>query len=98
MRAAAYHGRMKLQFPFIQLPITFDAAALAAEIEALGDTWHAREDGAPDVYTIGDESHQLIEAIPTLNPTRRGFDSNRLAAADATPVVVVALRARCHAA
>lgn len=39
---------MKLQFPFLQLPVTFDAEALAAEVLALGDeAWHAREDGAP---------------------------------------------------
>lgn len=53
---------------------------------------------APGVHTIGNESHQLIEGIPALNPVERGYDSNRLTAADATPDVVDALRARFHAA
>jgi hypothetical protein len=48
---------------------------------------------APDVYTIGDESHQLIEAVATLAPAARGFASNRLEAADATPAVIAQLRA-----
>ena len=47
---------------------------------------------SPDVYTIGDESHQLIEGVPTLAPAARGFESNRLAAVDATPEVVGELR------
>ena len=47
---------------------------------------------SPDVYTIGDESHQLIEGVPTLAPAARGFESNRLAAVDATPAVVAELR------
>ena len=53
---------------------------------------------APGLYTIGAESHQLIEGLPSLNPARRGYDSNRLAGGDATPDVVSALRARFHAA
>ena len=36
---------------------------------------------SPDVFTIGDESHQLIEGVPTLAPESRGFESNRLLAA-----------------
>ena len=47
---------------------------------------------APDVYTIGDESHQLIEGVATLAPAARGFESNRLVAADATSDVVTELR------
>ena len=53
---------------------------------------------APGLYTIGNESHQLVEAIPALNPVQRGHDSNRLTAADATPEVVALLRERFHAA
>jgi hypothetical protein len=49
---------------------------------------------APDLYTIGDESHQLIEGLPQLNPESRGFESNRLTADDATPAVADALRRR----
>lgn len=40
---------------------------------------------APDAYTIGGESHQLIETMNGLHPSQRGWSSNRLEAADATP-------------
>lgn len=40
---------------------------------------------APNLYTTGLESHSLIERIPQLFPPHRGWDSNRLTAADATP-------------
>jgi hypothetical protein len=49
---------------------------------------------APGVYTIGDESHQLIEGIAALAPEARGFSSNRLLAEDATPPIAEELRAR----
>ena len=39
---------------------------------------------APDVYTIGGESHQMIEQVQGLSPRDRGFDSNVLEASDAT--------------
>lgn len=54
--------------------------------------------GAPDVYTIGDESHQLIEGVPTLAPAARGFTSNRLESGDATPAVAAQLRESFFAA
>jgi hypothetical protein len=50
--------------------------------------------GAPGVYTIGDESHQLIEGIPRLAPAHRGHDSNRLLAEDASPEIAASLRYR----
>ncbi len=53
--------------------------------------------GAPDLYTIGGESHQLIESIPELTIRARGFSSNRLRAQDATPEIVVELRRRFQA-
>lgn len=53
---------------------------------------------APRLFTIGDESHQLIEGLPQLTPESRGFDSNRLLADDATPVVAEALRRRFYEA
>ena len=48
---------------------------------------------SPSVWTIGGESHQLIESIPRFDPARRNFDSNRLTAEDAGPRAVAALRA-----
>jgi hypothetical protein len=53
---------------------------------------------SPDVFTIGDESHQLIEGVAALAPAARGFESNRLVAADATPEVVAELRGSFFAA
>lgn len=52
--------------------------------------------GAPGVYTIGDESHALIEAGGglNLNPVGRGYDSNRLIEADASDEVAFRLRER----
>jgi hypothetical protein len=40
---------------------------------------------APGIHTIGGESHGLIEAIPGLHPRYRGWHSNCLSGADATP-------------
>ena len=47
---------------------------------------------APGVFTVGGESHWVIEAIDRLAPASRGFESNRLTAADADPDTVQALR------
>ena len=49
---------------------------------------------APGVYTIGGESHGLIEKIPQLDLRARGYASNRMLAADAVPEVVRELRGR----
>jgi hypothetical protein len=38
---------------------------------------------APDLYTVGGESHWLIEDIPAFDPATRGFASNQLTAEDA---------------
>lgn len=53
---------------------------------------------APRLFTIGDESHALIEGVPQLTPESRGFESNRLLAEDATPAVAEALRRRFYEA
>ncbi|HKS58363.1 MAG TPA: sulfotransferase, partial [Steroidobacteraceae bacterium] len=53
---------------------------------------------APGVFTIGDESHQLIEGVPQLSPESRDFESNRLLAADATPAMTETLRRRFYEA
>lgn len=58
---------MKLQVPFLQLPISFDAAALAAEIDALGEaSWQPHPQGFPGNSAIplvapgGDASSELV--------------------------------------
>ncbi|TDT17552.1 uncharacterized protein (TIGR03032 family) [Ilumatobacter fluminis] len=47
---------------------------------------------SPDVFSIGGESHQLIEQFPALRPDHHDWHSNELSAADATDAVVAALR------
>ena len=49
---------------------------------------------APGVYTIGGESHALIEGVPELNVVAHNYDSNRLDASIATPALAETLRQR----
>ena len=54
---------------------------------------------APGLATIGGESHNLMEQVPAINPAARGWDSNRLTAADADPAYRwTPLRSRFRAA
>ena len=53
---------------------------------------------APDLYTVGGESHGLMEAITQIGPAARGWASNRLIATDASPSVAQSLRQRFRAA
>jgi uncharacterized protein (TIGR03032 family) len=47
---------------------------------------------SPDFFTIGSESHSLIEGIPGLAPADHDWESNRLGAADARAETGTALR------
>jgi hypothetical protein len=47
-----------------------------------------------EVWTIGEESHDVIEGIPELHPAARDFESNRLSETDASPQVVATLKER----
>lgn len=49
---------------------------------------------APEVFTIGTESHALIEGVRSLTPAAREWDSNRLDAGDATEGTVAFLKDR----
>jgi hypothetical protein len=49
---------------------------------------------APDLFTIGGESHGLIEGLAPLSVEAHGWESNRLDAADAEPALVDELRHR----
>ncbi len=49
---------------------------------------------APDVFTIGAESHGLIEGVRELTPAARDWASNRLGADDATEGTVAFLKDR----
>lgn len=42
---------------------------------------------ARGAYSIGGESHALIETVPGLHPAQRGWTSNRLTAVDLTPEI-----------
>ncbi|MES2443192.1 MAG: sulfotransferase [Pseudomonadota bacterium] len=48
---------------------------------------------AAEVHTIGGESHSLIEQIPGLHPRDRGWPSNCLGTADATPALAETIAA-----
>ncbi len=48
---------------------------------------------SPSAWTIGGESHTIIESIPLLHPQAKGFASNVLDESDATPEVVERLAA-----
>jgi len=52
---------------------------------------------AGGLYTIGQESHALIEDMAKLNPGLLGYESNRLMASAATPEVARELRQRMWA-
>src|SRR5688572_16091058 len=59
---------MKLQAPFLQLPVLFDAQALAAEIAALGeDGWlphpsgYAGNDFLPLISAYGEPANEAFE-------------------------------------
>jgi hypothetical protein len=46
---------------------------------------------ADNLWTVGGESHHIIERIPTLHPAYRSFDSNRLTADEVTPEIARSL-------
>ncbi len=54
--------------------------------------------GSPDVWTVGGESHRVLEGIPALHPRSRAWESNRLDAADADQRMVRIVRRRFRAA
>jgi len=48
----------------------------------------------PEVWTIGGESHEIIESIPELHPAARNYSSNRLTELEALPHLASLLRER----
>lgn len=52
---------------------------------------------APNVYSIGGESHALIETVPGLHPSAQGWHSNRLDTAAATATIAAELKRRFRA-
>ena len=48
----------------------------------------------PNLWTIGDESHEIIEGVSALHPSVRKFSSNCLDESDLTPEISMTLRKR----
>ncbi|MCI5188808.1 MAG: sulfotransferase [Candidatus Electrothrix sp. AS4_5] len=46
----------------------------------------------PDVWSTGEENHEVIERLPGLHPSAQNYASNRLSETEATPDTVSALR------
>ena len=79
--------------------VNFDRPVFLISPPRSGSTlWFETLAQARGVYTIGGESHALIENVLGLNIADRGLDSNRLDAGAATPAVVAELRRRFFAA
>jgi hypothetical protein len=84
---------MKLQFPFVQLPLKFDAAFLLAEIESLGESvWRPHPQGFPGnsaltlVTTNGDPDNDDLggKMLPTPHLLRCPYLMQVLASIGAT--------------
>ena len=73
---------VKLDSPFLQLPLLFDAAALAAEIAALPESaWrphpegHAGNSALPLIALGGDAANDGAQGSPIVQFTRRMCDT-----------------------
>jgi LPS sulfotransferase NodH len=53
---------------------------------------------SPDLWSVGGESHYVLEGIPALHPRARAWESNRLGTADADRETVRLVRRRFHTA
>src|SRR4051812_4697704 len=53
---------------------------------------------SPGLWSVGGESHAVLEGVRRLHPRWRAWNSNRLGAADADPLTVALVRRRFHAA
>jgi hypothetical protein len=78
------HGPPTLERPIVILSAPRAGSTLLFETLSQG----------AGVYTIGGESHQLIESIAALRPGRGVVSSNRLTRRDATSAIVEELRKR----
>jgi len=75
--------------------IEFDRPVFLISPPRSGSTlWFETLAQARGVYTIGGESHALIEGVPELNVVAHNHDSNRLDASLATPLLAQTLRQR----
>ncbi|GAA4740808.1 hypothetical protein GCM10023264_02230 [Sphingomonas daechungensis] len=80
------HSEQRLQPPpSNSYRARFDRPVIVVSTPRSGSTLlYETLEQAPGLYSIGDESHRLIETVPGLAPQHRGWSSNRLTAIDAT--------------
>src|SRR5262249_28581232 len=72
----------------------FDRPVFIVSAPRSGSTWLYDMLACNEAFwTLGGEGHSHIEQIAALDPRRRGYDSNRLTAADATAETGAQLRA-----
>jgi hypothetical protein len=75
------------------MAISFDRPVIVLSTPRSGSTlFFEALAQSPGLCTIGRESHGVFERVPGLHPMQRGYDSNRLTAADANPAAVTAVR------
>lgn len=84
-----FAGRELAEAPEFEAPV-FIVAAPRSGSTLLFETLSR----CPDLWTVGGESHGLIEGIESLSPAAQGWVSNRLEAAAASPEVSELLRRR----
>ena len=85
-RGRASHPRTGMDF--IQYRDRFDRPIMIVSSPRSGSTLLFETLAqAPQLFTVRNESHGLIERIPGLGPFTRGWDSNRLAERDLTPEI-----------
>jgi hypothetical protein len=76
----------KLTQPAASVRDAFDRPIFLVSTPRSGSTLlYETLEKAPGVYSIGEESHRIIESIPGLAPSHRGWLSNQLVAHDALP-------------
>jgi hypothetical protein len=86
---------VKLQEPKVFQPPEFDRPLFIVSAPRAGSTMLFETlCRLPDLWTIGDESHEIIEGIAALHPAARNYRSNRLVAEDATADIAASLRKR----
>jgi hypothetical protein len=88
-RAAARRGPSPRTEPQFDRPVFIVCAPRSGSTLLFETLAHNRA-----FWTLGGEGHGPVESIAALAPRSRGFDSNRLTAADATPAVAAELRRR----
>ncbi len=79
--------------PPVQLTVPLDRPVFIVSAPRSGSTMlFELLSRSPDVWTLGGESHSVIESLPKLDPIARGYDSNRLTEDDADDATIAELQ------